>query len=58
LEQGQLNRILLEGETRTTVVVNAGTHTILAALVPAQTKLGLITLLMRRAADQIASIFG
>lgn len=58
LAQGQLNRILLEGETRTTVVVNAGSHTILAVLVPAQTKLGLIGLSMRRAAGQIASIFG
>jgi predicted regulator of Ras-like GTPase activity (Roadblock/LC7/MglB family) len=58
LEQGQLNRILLEGELRTTVVVNAGTHTILAVLVPAEAKLGLITLSMRRAADQIAYIFG
>lgn len=58
LEQGRLSRIVLEGEHRTTVVVNAGTHTILAVLVPADVKLGLIALSMRRAAEQIASIFG
>ncbi|GIK36318.1 MAG: hypothetical protein DPW09_44250 [Anaerolineae bacterium] len=57
LEQGRLNRILLEGENRTTVVVNAGTHTILAVLIPADAKLGLVTLSMRQAANMIASIF-
>jgi len=57
LDQGQLNRILLEGEKRTTVVINAGRHTILAVLVPTDTKLGPVMLSMRRAARQIASIF-
>ena len=57
LEQGRLNRILLEGEYRTTVVVNAGTHTVLAVLVPADAKLGLVALSMRHAADMIAAIF-
>jgi predicted regulator of Ras-like GTPase activity (Roadblock/LC7/MglB family) len=57
LEQGKLNRILLEGERRTTVVVRAGKHTILVVLVPADAKLGLVMLSMRRAANQIASIF-
>ena len=57
LEQGRLNRILLEGENRTTVVVNAGAHTVLAVLVPAEAKLGLVTLSMRQAANTIASIF-
>lgn len=57
LEQGRLNRILLEGENRTTVVVNAGAHTVLAVLVPADAKLGLVTLSMRQAANTIASIF-
>ncbi|MCL4298360.1 MAG: roadblock/LC7 domain-containing protein [Anaerolineae bacterium] len=57
LEQGRLNRILLEGENRTTVVVNAGTHTVLAVLIPADAKLGLVTLSMRQAANTIASIF-
>ena len=58
LEQGELTRVVLEGNQRTTVVVNAGTHTILAVLIPANAKLGLIALSMRKAADQIASIFG
>jgi predicted regulator of Ras-like GTPase activity (Roadblock/LC7/MglB family) len=57
LEQGKLNRILLEGENRSTVVVNAGTHTVLAVLIPADAKLGVVTLSMRRAADYIASMF-
>lgn len=57
LEQGRLNRILLEGENRTTVVVNAGSHTVLAVLIPAEAKLGLVTLSMRQAANTIASIF-
>jgi predicted regulator of Ras-like GTPase activity (Roadblock/LC7/MglB family) len=57
LEQGRLNRILLEGEYRTTVVVNAGTRTVLAVLVPADAKLGLVALSMRHAADMIAAIF-
>jgi len=58
LEQGRLSRIVLEGDRRTTLVVNAGTHTILAVLVPADAKLGLIALSMRQAADQITAIFG
>lgn len=58
LEQGRLGRILLEGEQRTTVVMNAGKRTILVVLVPADEKLGLITLSMRQAANQIAAIFG
>ena len=58
LEQGQLVRVVLEGELRTTIVVNAGTRTILAVLVPAEAKLGLVALSMRQAADHIASIFG
>lgn len=57
LEQGRLNRILLEGGERTTVVVRAGNRTILAVLIPASAKLGLIAVSMRKAADQIASIF-
>jgi predicted regulator of Ras-like GTPase activity (Roadblock/LC7/MglB family) len=57
LDQGKLNRILLEGERRTTFVIRASKRTILVVLVPADTKLGLVMLSMRRAANQIASIF-
>ena len=57
LEQGKLNRILLEGERRTTMIVRASKRTVLAVAVPADAKLGLIILSMRRAADQIAGIF-
>lgn len=58
LEQGRLNRILLEGERRTTVVMDAGKRTVLVVLIPADEKLGVITHSMRQAADQIAAIFG
>lgn len=57
LEQGKLNRVLLEGGERTTVVMKAGKHAVLAVLIPASTKLGLITLSMRKAATEISSIF-
>lgn len=58
LEQGRLKLITLEGEQRTTVVMNAGKRTILVVLVPADEKLGVLTLSMRQAASRIASIFG
>jgi len=57
LEQGRLLRVILEGEQRTTIVVNAGKHAVLAVLVPVDTKLGLVTLSMRHAAEKIAAIF-
>jgi predicted regulator of Ras-like GTPase activity (Roadblock/LC7/MglB family) len=58
LEQGRLNRILLEGERRTTIIIKAGKHTVLAVLVPSNAKLGVVMVSMRRAAGRIASIFG
>ncbi len=58
LEQGRITRILLEGEQRTTVVLNAGKRTVLVVVVPADEKLGLITQAMRHSASQIAEIFG
>lgn len=57
LEQGRTNRILLEGTRRTTVVLAAGKRTVLVVSVPADEKLGLVSLAMRQAADQIAAIF-
>jgi len=57
LEQGQLNRIVLEGEQRTTMIVKAGLHTVLAVSVPSDEKLGLVILSVRRAARRIAEIF-
>lgn len=57
LDQGKLARVILEGEKRTTLVIKAGSHTVLAVLVPAEAKLGLVMLSMRKASDQIASIF-
>lgn len=57
LEQGQLNRIVLEGERRTTMIVKAGLHTVLAVSIPADEKLGLVILSVRRAARQISEIF-
>jgi len=57
LEQGMLNRVLLEGGERTTVVIKAGRHAVLAVLIPASTKLGLVTLSMRQAGTRIAELF-
>ncbi len=58
LEQGRLKHILLEGEQRTTVVINAGKRTVLFVLIPGDEKLGVVTLSIRQAANKIASIFG
>ena len=58
LEQGRLKRILLQGEQRTTVVVNAGKRTVLFVLIPGDEKLGLVTLSIHQAANKIASFFG
>lgn len=58
LEHGKLNRILLEGEQRTIVIVRAGKRTVLVVSIPTDAKLGLVIHFMRRAADKITSIFG
>jgi len=57
LDQGRLNRIVLEGERRTTMIVKAGARTVLAVSVPADAKLGLIILSVRLAARRITEIF-
>jgi predicted regulator of Ras-like GTPase activity (Roadblock/LC7/MglB family) len=48
---------LLDGERRTTVVMSAGKRTVLVVSVPADEKLGVVSLAMRRAANQISAIF-
>ena len=58
LEQGRLLRVLLEGEQRITIVQSAGKRTVLVVSVPADEKLGVVTLAIRRAASQITEIFG
>jgi predicted regulator of Ras-like GTPase activity (Roadblock/LC7/MglB family) len=58
LDQGKLNRILLEGEKRTTVVIRSSKHTILVVLIPSDAKIGLVTQSMRRAVNEITTIFG
>lgn len=57
LDQGKLHRIVLEGEKRTTMIVRAGIHTVLAVSVPSDAKLGLVILSVRRAAHKIAEVF-
>lgn len=57
-EQGELTRILLEGEKRTAILMKAGKRTTLVVLITADEKLGLLSQSMRRAVDQIVSIFG
>lgn len=58
LDHGSLHRILLEGEVRTTVIVRASKRTVLAVSIPTAAKLGLTIHAVRRAADQIAQVFG
>ena len=58
LGQGRLNRIILEGEQYITIVTSAGKRTILVVLTTTDEKLGLVTISMRRAAEQIAALFG
>lgn len=57
LQQGRLNRVVLEGERRTTVVMRAGRRTVLVVSVPSDEKLGVLSLSMRQAAAKIAKIF-
>ncbi len=57
LEQGHLNRVMIEGEQRTTIIFKAGKRTVLAVLLTADAKLGLLIQSMRRAAQQISEIF-
>jgi predicted regulator of Ras-like GTPase activity (Roadblock/LC7/MglB family) len=57
-QQGRLQRVLLEGEQRTTAVLTAGRRTVLLVSFPADEKLGLVSLAMRRAANRIIEIFG
>jgi predicted regulator of Ras-like GTPase activity (Roadblock/LC7/MglB family) len=57
LEQGRLNRVILEGEQRIAIAMRASKRTILVVLLPHSEKLGVITLAMRRASAQIAGVF-
>jgi predicted regulator of Ras-like GTPase activity (Roadblock/LC7/MglB family) len=57
LNQGRIGRILIEGSDRTTVVVEAGRDTLLIVVVPADAKLGLIMLSIRKMAESIAEIY-
>jgi predicted regulator of Ras-like GTPase activity (Roadblock/LC7/MglB family) len=57
LNQGRIGRILIEGSDRTTVVVEAGRDTLLIVVVPADAKLGLIMLSIRKMAESIAGIY-
>lgn len=58
LEQGRLKRILIEGEQRTTMVINAGKRTVLFVLISADEKLGLVNHSVRQAANKITALFG
>ena len=58
LDQGKLTRILLEGEKRTTIVVRSSQHTILVVSIPSDAKVGLVMQSMRRAVNEITTIFG
>ena len=57
LNQGQIGRILIEGEKKTTIVMAAGRDIVLIVTVPADAKLGLAMLSIRNTARRIAHLY-
>jgi predicted regulator of Ras-like GTPase activity (Roadblock/LC7/MglB family) len=57
LNQGELGRILIEGEKRTTIIMRAGRDILLVVIVPANAKLGLAMVSMRKTAQSIAELY-
>ncbi len=56
LSQGDLNRLLLEGEKGAMLVVPASTRAAVALMVDKQAKMGLSLYALRRAAEEIGAI--
>ena len=56
LQRGEINKVLVEGKDGSLILMNAGPNAILAVLVKQKTNLGLLFLVMRRAAENIAAI--
>lgn len=57
LNQGDIGRILVEGTQRTTIVIGAGRYIALIIVVPADAKLGVAMLSIRRTASLIAQVY-
>jgi len=57
LNQGELGRILIEGDKRTTIVMRAGRDTLFVVVVPANAKLGLMMLSAQNIAHSIAKLY-
>jgi predicted regulator of Ras-like GTPase activity (Roadblock/LC7/MglB family) len=57
LAQGDIGRILIEGAHHTTIVTAAGPDVILIVTVPADAKLGLAMVSIKRTARQIALVY-
>jgi predicted regulator of Ras-like GTPase activity (Roadblock/LC7/MglB family) len=53
LAQGAVNRILIDGESGSMIVVPAGDHAALAVMVDTETKLGLAMFQIARVAEQV-----
>ncbi|MCD6484645.1 MAG: roadblock/LC7 domain-containing protein [Candidatus Odinarchaeota archaeon] len=56
LQRGEINKVLVEGKDGSLILMNAGPNAILAVLVKQKTNLGLLFLVMRRAAENISAI--
>jgi len=56
LAQGAVNRILIDGESGSMIVVPAGEHAALAVMVDTQTKLGLAMFQVARVAEYIGEL--
>jgi len=56
LGKGNINKILVEGNDGSLILMNAGQNAILAVLIRQQSNLGLIFFVMRRAAKKIARL--
>lgn len=57
LNQGEIGRILIEGEQKTTIVVGAGKDIALIVALPADAKLGIAMLSIRSTAQAIAQVY-
>jgi predicted regulator of Ras-like GTPase activity (Roadblock/LC7/MglB family) len=55
-EQGRLERVFVEGEEGYTIIMSAGTESVLSAVARKDAKLGLVFLQMERAAENVRRV--
>ncbi len=58
LSHGDLDRVFVEGNDGTTIIMNAGTEAVLSAVVRKDAKLGLVFLQMERTVESIQTAMG